>query len=75
MSSKPSHKVFFVQDIDRADDDGNAKPMWREMGVAWSHRSGKGFKLKFNMLPADMTQGEIVMLEATEMPEDQSATE
>ena len=69
MGKKPTHNVFFVEDISPTDREGESKDFWRQIGVAWSHRCGKGFKLKFNLLPADMSAGDIVMLEATEKPE------
>lgn len=72
MGKKPTHRVFFVEEIDNSDGEGESKPFWRQIGVAWSHNSGKGFKLKLNLLPADMSAGDLVMLEATETPEDES---
>jgi len=70
MGNKPTHKVFFVQEINGASE-GEQKPFWRQIGVAWGHQSGKGFNMKLDLLPADMSTGELVMLEATEKPEEQ----
>ena len=27
------------------------KGLWTEIGVAWPHQDGKGFNVKFNLLP------------------------
>ena len=64
--ASPTHNVFFVQDI------GQEKPFWRQIGVAWSHQSGKGFQMKLDLLPADFSAGDIVALAATEKPEEQA---
>ena len=70
MGNKPTHRVFFVQDINKADEAGEKKPYWRQIGVAWQHRRSKGFSMKLDLIPADFGAGELVVLEATEKPED-----
>lgn len=70
MGNQPTHKVFFVQDINKPDDAGDKKPFWRQIGVAWQHRRSKGFSMKLDLIPADFTAGELVVLEANEEPED-----
>jgi len=69
MGNKPTHRVFFVQEISTGEN-GKAKPLWRQIGVAWSHRSGKGYQMKLDLVPADFSAGDIVVLEATEKPEE-----
>lgn len=66
MANKPTHNMFFVQDI------GAEKPFWRQIGVAWAHQTGKGFQVKLDLLPADFSTGDLVMLEAEEKPEGQA---
>ncbi len=70
MGNKPTHKVFFVQEIEKTDELNDAKPFWRQIGVAWAHQSGKGYQLKLDLVPADFSAGNIVVLEATEKPEE-----
>ena len=70
MGNKPTHKVFFVQDINSTNEAGKTNPLWRQIGVAWSHRSGKGYQMKLDLIPADFSGGDIVVLEATEKPDD-----
>lgn len=72
MGKKPTHRVFFVQEIDQPAGEGESKAFWRQIGVAWSHKSGQGFNLKLDLLPADMSAGELVILVATEKPEGES---
>ena len=45
-TKKPSHYAYAV--IDRGDDK-DAK--WREIGVAFPHRDGKGFDILFDVVP------------------------
>ncbi len=70
MGSKPTHKVFFVQEISTAGDAGEKKPFWRQIGVAWAHRSGNGYQMKLDLVPTDFSTGDIVVLEASEKPEE-----
>ena len=63
MAQKPTHHVHFVQDI------GAEKPFWRKIGAAWAHQSGRGFNLKLDLVPADMSSGDIVVLEVSEQPD------
>ena len=69
MGNKPTHHVFFVQEVIRPEEGSETKPFWRQIGAAWAHKSGKGFSMKLDLLPADPSQGELVMLEAAEKPE------
>ncbi|MCP4123559.1 MAG: hypothetical protein GY751_17550 [Bacteroidetes bacterium] len=69
MGSKPTHKVFFVQNIN-GETEREKKPFWRQIGVAWGHRSGRGFNMKLDLLPVNISEGELVMLEATEKPDE-----
>jgi len=39
MGQKPSHKLFFVQPINKTSDAGEEKSFWRQIGVAWEHKS------------------------------------
>ena len=73
MGVKPTHKVFFVQDISKPDEAGDKKAFWRQIGVAWQHRSRKGYSMKLDLIPADFGAGELVILEATEKPEGELA--
>jgi hypothetical protein len=70
MGTKPTHKVFFVQEITKVGDANDNKPFWRQIGVAWEHKSGKGYSMKLDLVPADFSAGELVVLEATEKPEE-----
>lgn len=56
--NKPTHNAFFVQG-----EGDNTK--WTELGVAWSHKDGKGFNVKLNLLPVNF-DGEIVVRERKE---------
>ena len=69
MGKKPTHRVFFVQDINK-DGDDEKKPFWRQIGAAWEHHSGKGLSMKLDLVPADFSLGDLVILEATEKPDD-----
>ena len=40
-SKRPSHTIWAVETVD-------GKPNWDAIGVAWRHKSGAGFALKFN---------------------------
>jgi len=40
---------------------GEEKSRWTKCGVAFPHRSGKGFALKLDLIPAG--EGDMVMLE------------
>ncbi len=68
MANKPTHKVFFVQG--NGDD---AKPFWRQIGAAWQHASGEGYSMKLDLVPADFSKGDLVILEASEKPEEEDA--
>lgn len=70
MGHKPTHKVFFAQDLS-----GSEKPFWRQIGVAWAHKSGRGYQIKLDLVPTDFSSGNIVVLEESEKPEnlDQAA--
>ncbi len=70
MGNKPTHKVFFVQEIGTAGETADMKPFWRQIGVAWAHRSGNGYQMKLDLVPADFSTGDIVVLGASERPEE-----
>lgn len=53
----PTHRVYAV--TRRNPDD--KKGRWDEIGAAWAHADGKGFKLKLSYLP--LNGGEIVVRE------------
>jgi hypothetical protein len=40
MSSKPSHRAYVVS---KAKEGTDQKGFWHEVGVAWPHKTGKGF--------------------------------
>ena len=64
MVTFAADNVFFAQDI------GQDKPFWRQIGFAWAHQSGKGYSMKLDLIPADFGSGDLVVLEASEKPEE-----
>ena len=59
MSEKklPSHKAFAVENFTK---DDKEKSSWKEIGVAWAHKDGKGFDLNIKLMPLS---GRIVLRE------------
>jgi len=43
-TKRPSHKVYAVTK-------GTKRSFWQEIGAAWVHADGEGFKVKLDMLP------------------------
>ena len=66
--SKPSHIAYVVADPKEGSD---RKPIWREVGAIWPHRTGTGFDLVL----ADQlsVSGRIVCTERKEKPAEQAA--
>ena len=56
-SNRPTHRVYAVTKKGR-----EAKGFWTEIGAAWAHTDGKGFKIRLNLLPLD-PNAEIVVRE------------
>lgn len=46
MSTKPSHRIYQIEDRGE-----NAKPFWREVGVAWTNPKDGSLNLKFAVTP------------------------
>ena len=42
---RPSHRIYSVSK------NGDEEARWTELGVAFRHKDGKGFQLKFNACP------------------------
>jgi len=55
QSKKPTHRIFAVRKI------ANDKAFWTEIGSAWPNKDGKGFSLKFNLMPVG--EADIVLRE------------
>ena len=45
-SNRPTHKIFSVCKL------RDGKSSWTEIGVAWTHKDGKGFSFKMTAVPA-----------------------
>lgn len=56
---KPSHKAFAVENFTK---DDKEKSSWKEIGVAWAHKDGKGFDVNVKLIPLS---GRIVLRENT----------
>ena len=56
---QPSHKAFAVENFTK---DDKEKSSWKEIGVAWAHKDGKGFDLNIKLMPLS---GRIVLRENT----------
>ena len=71
MSSKPSHKVFVV-DNDRqpADAGEDQTGFWTRIGSAWPHKDGRGLNVVLSALPVG---NRIVLREYTEEDEQREA--
>ena len=54
---QPSHKAFAVENFTK---DDKEKSSWKEIGVAWAHKDGKGFDLNVKLVPLS---GRIVLRE------------
>jgi hypothetical protein len=46
-TNRPTHIAYWVKERE------NAKPAWREIGVAWPHADGKGFTIALDLQPLD----------------------
>ena len=44
--TRPTHRVYAVSKKQRDD-----RGQWREIGVLWPHKDGKGFNLKLDLVP------------------------
>jgi hypothetical protein len=55
---RPTHRLYAVREI------GNGKSSWKEIGAAWANQDGKGFNIKFDVLPVG--ECSIVMREPRE---------
>ncbi len=69
MGNKPTHRVFFVQETDKDVDGSDKKQFWPQIGAAWAHQSGKGHSIKLDLISADFSNGDLVILETTEKPD------
>lgn len=55
-ANQPTHRVYAVRKT------GQDTSFWAETGAAWANKDGKGFSLKFSLLPvgeADIVVREI----------------
>ncbi len=50
--NRPTHRAYMVKDNPNSD-----KGRWTEIGTAWLHKDGKGFRVKLNTCP---TNGESI---------------
>ena len=55
-SNAPSHIVYVVRNT-------GEKNFWNRIGVAWTHKDGKGFNAELDCLPVD---GKITLRVASE---------
>jgi hypothetical protein len=65
MSNKPTHTAYIVAEPKEGSD---RKATWREIGVLWPHKSGKGFDL--TIPPGVTVTGRIVCIERKEQAAD-----
>jgi len=70
-SSKPSHKVFVVEDRASTDAGTEQSGFWTRIGAAWPHGDGKG--LNIQLVPGVAVSGRVVLREYSE--EDAKADE
>jgi CHC2-type zinc finger protein len=61
-NSKPSHRVFIVEDVEG--DQPDQKGFWTQIGSAWPHKDGKG--LNMQLKPGIAVSGRVVLREWTE---------
>lgn len=61
VNNKPTHKAY----VNLAKD-GAEKSYFREIGAVWKHKSGDGFSLKLDLLPA---QGQDIVVFANKPKE------
>lgn len=64
-SNKPTHRAYAVTPGRTKDDKG----YWTEIGAAWPHKDGKGFRVSLRAIPAgnaDLVIREIDADEATD---------
>ena len=61
-AAPPTHRVYTVKD-GKAD----KKAFWTRIGSAWPHKNGTGFTIRLDALPLN---GELVMIDVSEEPED-----
>ena len=48
---KPTHLAYTVRDYKGESD--QAKSSWREIGVAWEHKDGKGYDVALEAVPVN----------------------
>jgi len=60
----PTHRLYVVKKTK------GAKDYWMPVGAAWPHKSGTGFNIMLDALPTD---GELVMLDKSQQPENGTA--
>ena len=51
MSSKPSHKVYVVDDKQGGEPGDEQTGFWTRIGSAWPHKDGRGLNVVLSALP------------------------
>ena len=51
MSSKPSHKVYVVEDRENPEPGDEQSGFWTRIGSAWPHKDGRGLNVVLSALP------------------------
>ena len=69
-SNAPSHVIYYVRDYGSENENSN----WTPIGVAWTNRDGS-LNMKFNLFPAELSQGRICVRErrADDQPSQEAA--
>jgi len=58
--ARPTHRIYSVTK------EGDEKARWTQLGVAFSHRDGKGFDLRYNACP--LGDAKVVLRKITPKP-------
>ena len=70
MSSKPSHKVYVVDDKQAGEPGDDQTGFWTRIGSAWPHKDGRGLNVVLSALPVG---NRMVLREYTEVDEQAEA--
>ena len=67
MGDQPSYRAYAVEDVSKEDAKKGVKATWTEIGAAWPHRDGKGYRIHLRALPIN---NHIELREIAERPDD-----